>query len=308
MIRRLLIFPVFLTILLALGCDTTEPKLVTASSSNKSTEDGNETDDTNDTPKEIEEIKCEGAGVGEEGTAHRLQIAYGKRMGAANGGIEMDADGRIVAAIDGKIEMLNQAGVGENTIPLGGAVYDFDLDRASGTIAAVGAFGISLVESGNVRAIDNHTLNINPDARISIGADRTVAVLDKDGLVQVFAGDGSKRCEFTVGNHLEDVEAVAEEKLIIVCGFTQATRILQIPWMYAYTYEGNRKWINYNEKIEGLGADTRCNTLELAPDGLLYMSGEQSGGGSPFHKDPKDSSKSVNNASFDRYQNAYQLN
>lgn len=296
---RRIVPTVSVVMLVLLGCNSTELESWTASPPKSPPKSA---------PIEIEEITCEGGGVGEDGTAHRLNITFGKRLGITNGGIEIDADGRIVAAIDGNLEILSHAGAVESTIPLGGAVYDFDLDKASGAIAAVGDFGIAVVENGAVRTIEGHSLSVNDEAHVSIGTDQTVAVLDHEGLVEVFGNDGTKVCDFTLGNHLQDVEVVAEEQLIIVCGFTQATRILQIPWMYAYNYEGNREWINYNKKVEGLGADTRCNILEFAPDGLLYMSGEQSGGGSPFDKDPKDFSKSVKNVSYGRYQNPYQLN
>ncbi len=310
MVRKL-ILPVSLITIFTLGCDTTEPGTWTTSSSNKTdkTEDGAKTPgDEKDQPKEIEEIKCDGGGVGEDDTAHRLQIAFGKRMGAANGGIEMDAHGRIVAAIDGNIEILNQAGVVENTIPLGGAVYDFDLDKASGIVVAVGEFGVSIVENGAVRTVGNHSMSFDRKSRVSVGRDLTVAVLGRKGKVYAFKQDGTSVCEFTIRNNPLDVEVVESEELIVVGGYTQVTRILQIPWMLAHDYSGDRKWTNYNERGENLGADTRCNMLEFGADGLLYMTGEQAGGGSPFERDPKDVTKKVPNAKPDRFQNPYNLN
>jgi hypothetical protein len=85
---------------------------------------------------------------------------------------------------------------------------------------------------------------------------------------------------------------------------------IHMPWMVAYTYQGEKKWSDYNfsaeaSYAENTFADSRVQRLTIGRDGFLYLGGYIHGGDYVWRHDPHDVKQRVKvEAAYDSYSSA----
>ena len=193
----------------------------------------------------------------------------------------------------GKIYELTADGTQVNkTIVLGEAVYDLDIN-AGGEVAVIGSFGVAVLRPDyTVKWSSGESLSERP--RLAIADDgRVVAVVasasNGGGQVKLYDSDGSVIHTNTAldnnGMHINTVEISSNHGQYYVAGYTQASSVLQVAYLRAYSLNQSvlqvwRTWgfganeINTNEN----GADTRLYHVKATAD-QLYVAGETAGGG-----------------------------
>jgi hypothetical protein len=178
---------------------------------------------------------------------------------------------------------------------LGASVNDLEISP-SGAIIACGDFGLAALTP----AADALLWSVAPGngQRCAVGADGTAAVL-VGATVFVYAADGAPLGSWDVsGSARNDIAVAGAQQLVIVTGYTQVSRDLQLPFLRGYSYSGELRWRSYDTSSAptNLGADTRGERVAIGRDGRLYLTGSINGGtgASVFSRDPKDINLSVN--------------
>ncbi len=193
----------------------------------------------------------------------------------------------------GKIYALSADGMQLTmTIVLGEAVYDMDVN-AGGEIAVIGSFGVAVLRPDyTLKWSSAESLSERP--RLAMADDgRVVGVVasasNGPGQVKLYDSDGSvmhvNANLDNNGGHINNVEISASQGQYYVVGYTQASSVLQVAYLRAYTLdetvrEAWKTWgfganeINTNEN----GADTRIYHVKATAD-QLYVAGETAGGG-----------------------------
>lgn len=251
--------------------------------------------------------------IGSNQTTYKMSITYGSAMSDTIAGLIINNDGKYITSKNKKICWYDTKGILTKEINGNiGKIRDL-AGNANGTIAAVGDSGVlSTDATGNILWSIARIVGDFPGtgSKVSIAEDGRVVALGRAGKITLFSSTGEVLTSITQNNSCNDIAISSEAQLILTCGFTQLTSILQIPWIHAYNFSGARVWTNYNQTADGLGSDSRCNSMCISKDKRIYMVGEQAGGTSPFGRDPKDITKSVANGGIaaDKFQNAYNLN
>ena len=190
------------------------------------------------------------------------------------------------------------------TTRLPGKVLDLEVSK-NGDIAVAYEGGVALLNadatevkwSKSIRGVSR--VAISDGGKVGIvrsieGADRAI-VFDSSGeQLQEWSTNSARR-------QFEDI-AVTDQNggMVFTTGFEQKTKILQVAFTQAFSYEGESLWKNYdfeNEDIyeENLMADTRGQRVAIGDDGQLYASYYVNGGTgfSIFYRDPFDLSEKV---------------
>lgn len=257
-------------------------------------------------------------GVGENKVGQTLILPSGKVL---IGGTFNDNMGTTPSTLlsttessKGKLFVMSADGTTvEQSIILGEEIKDMDIN-ASGEIALTGDFGVAVLNADySLKWSASESIS---KGRIAIADDGKVVALlasasNGAGIIKLFANDGSEIHTNTSidnnGVHINDVEisSAAAHNQYYVAGFTQASSVLQVAYIYAYplTASTTRNWktwgfgaseINTNEN----GADTRAYRIKATAD-KLFIAGESAGGGpggfSIFAYNGKDLSTKVAN-------------
>lgn len=193
----------------------------------------------------------------------------------------------------GKIYELSADGTQlTKSIVLGEAIHDMDIN-AAGEIAVLGSFGVAVLRPDyTVKWSSAESLPERP--RLAIADDgRVVAVVasasNGGGQVKLYNSDGSVMHINTAsdnnGTHINTLEISASHGQYYVAGYTQASSVLQVAYLRAYTLTENvqQNWKTWgfgaNEiNTDENGADTRLYHVKATAD-QLYVAGETAGGG-----------------------------
>lgn len=204
---------------------------------------------------------------------------------------------------------------------IGDAVRDLAV-AANGRILVCGDFGVALLNATADDLIWSDT-SLGSSQRCDLGSDGTTAVLVKVSnaadQVHVFAADGAPIATWSSsgsGQHWQDVAVAATEEAIILTGYTQKTSNLQVPLIYATSYDGQtERWTAYDFAASAifdrnLGADSRGQLVVMGRDGLLYFAGTTDGGNTVYGRNPQNIDQSLPATTlirYDRYNNPFQL-
>lgn len=223
---------------------------------------------------------------------------------------------------------------------LGTVIDDLDHNRSSGRIAAVGDFGLAMLNSSGDSVLWSKTGNgigtagkaeYSRGRRVAVGADGTLAALF-NGQVFLFDADGNSlgatldipATYVTAGLYNERVEDLAVDSAngaVVICGWAQTSANAQTPYVISIDYRtnyGTERWKNYQWWASALNnttlkADSRCKRSERGRDDQLYIAGYFDGGNTVFTRNPKylDANNNragylgttVNNIQIDRWNN-----
>lgn len=196
---------------------------------------------------------------------------------------------------------------------LASPVRDLDIG-ADGKIAAVGDFGVALLDSEASAAL--WTAAVPGARRVAVGSDGTVAVLhDKE--IQVFDAAGAPLGTFAVsGTSINDLVVHGPSQSVLATGYRQsdqgACQQYKSTFIRSYGYDGAARWTNYDwdgEEVDDTEdcADSQGKGLEIGRDGKLYYAGKSDGGNTVHRKQPRDLSKDAPNVSTDPYNTPYGL-
>lgn len=126
--------------------------------------------------------------------------------------------------------------------------------------------------------------------RADFDAGHAVALADKK--VRVYDPAGAVLTTIDIDrSSVQDVAIHGELELVYVTGYQQVSGNLQQPFLYAYDFEGQRLWRNWDwsaAEAGNLSSDTRGYVVTLGKDRKLYYGGESHGGVTTHFKDPKD--------------------
>ena len=196
-------------------------------------------------------------------------------------------------------------------------VLDLEVNPTTGEIAVAFGSGVALLSPDAktvvwcVETDSASRISINNTGRVvalvkSNGKDK--AVLYRDGVILYeWLSDRGNR-------YFQDVAISREEfGLIIISGFTQARRNLQVGFIYALAYNGPSRWEAYDYSAAqvdavNLLADTRCDRVAFGRDNNLYVASWVNGGTgySIFSREVGDlNKKSEAVVITDKYTNAY---
>ncbi len=190
------------------------------------------------------------------------------------------------------------------TSRLPGKVLDLEVSK-NGDIAVAYEGGIAVLNSDATQV--KWSKSLSNVARIAISDNGKVGVVrDREGpdKAHLFDNNGEQLKEWITDNskrNFLDI-AVTDQNggMVIATGFEQKTRILQVAFTQAWSYEGENLWKNYDFDDtdiykENLMADTRGQRVAIGRDGQLYSSYFVNGGTgfSIFYRDPFDLSEKV---------------
>ncbi|MEO0839917.1 MAG: hypothetical protein AAF063_13570 [Cyanobacteria bacterium J06643_5] len=191
-----------------------------------------------------------------------------------------------------------------STTVLPGKVLDLEVSK-NGDIAVAYEGGVALLNADATEVKWNKSIKGVSRVAISnggkVGIVRSIEGADRAIL---FDNNGEQLQEWSTGKwnrQFEDI-AVTDQNggMVFATGFEQKTKILQVAFTQAWSYEGKDLWKNYdfdNKDIyeENLMADTRGQRISIGDDGQLYASYYVNGGSgfSIFYRDPFDLSEKV---------------
>lgn len=190
------------------------------------------------------------------------------------------------------------------TTRLPGKVVDLEVSK-NGDIAVAYQGGIAVLnpDATNIK----WSKSLNNVSRIAISDGGKVGVVrDISGAdrAYLFDGKGEQLKEWSTNSsnrQFNDI-AVTDQNggMVIATGFEQKTKILQVAFTQAWSYQGKNLWKNYdfdNKDIynQKLMADTRGQRVAIGRDGQLYSSYYVNGGTgfSIFDRDPFDLSEKL---------------
>lgn len=216
-------------------------------------------------------------------------------------------------ATEGAIASLSPDGRALSSITRFGTRVEHLAVAPDGAIVAGGDAGIVVLEPDGASA----RWSAEPGAvrRVAVDDDSVVALVG--GEAHVFGTGGDATGTVDLGGHAAMNDLVLVDERIIVTGFKQddgpPCTQLQIPFIRAFSKQGDSLWSAYDWDKDTVGAadqcaDTRGLALALGGDGLLYYAGESHGGNSVHHRRPDDIDADAPNVKTDSYDDPYGLN
>lgn len=212
---------------------------------------------------------------------------------------------------DGAIVRFDASGQQVQSITrMGANVTDLEL-TGSDLIVACGSFGIvQLVADGSTAAWSANPGSVD---RCATGSDGLSAAL-VDQTVTSYTSAGSQVGQWSVSGTATDIAVDSANNLVIVSGWVQITAQLQMPFIRAYSMDGNLQWKSYDfpAGTSNIGtADTRAERLAIGLDGKLYVGFSINGGTgvSVLARDPKNTSQSAASKTVvtDKYTNPFNI-
>ncbi|MEB3215959.1 MAG: hypothetical protein VKN72_06850 [Nostocales cyanobacterium 94392] len=190
------------------------------------------------------------------------------------------------------------------TTRLPGKIVDLEVSK-NGDIAVGYQGGIAVLNADATKV--KWSKSLNNVSRIAISDGGKVGVVrDIQGAdrAYLFDGKGEQLKEWSTNSSKRQFEDIAitdqNGGMVIATGFEQKTKILQVAFTQAWSYQGENLWKNYdfdNKDIynQKLMADTRGQRVAIGRDGQLYSSYYVNGGTgfSIFDRDPFDLSEKL---------------
>ncbi len=198
---------------------------------------------------------------------------------------------------------------------LGNEINDMDVNRQTGTIAAVGDFGVAVLSADASQVLWTKNLG-GPVERVAIANDGTVVTLNNK-TVTVWSTNGQQIAQSTlVRSYVEDVAINPTTGAIYVTGFDNKRNVnnnnnpVQVAFLNRFDRNLNFQWQTWgydgNTLTDGQNdmADTRGYRVTMGRDGELYFLGEVAGGNSIFRWNGQDRSTPTQ-VKYDAYNDPY---
>jgi hypothetical protein len=267
-----------------------------------------------------------GAGV-DEGTGvqigiDRTVIYSGKLNTTVNYGITPTA---INGGGEGVVVRFSAEGAILSITRFTATVDDIEVDKATGEIAVIGAFGTMLLtpdasakiwEKPPLGSTSGSTLGVG--RRVAIGAGGVVAALYGKRFVVYDKQGASLGSGLVPRDYANDIAVDGINRQVVAAGFNQhytCSNPVQVAAVDAFTYQGQHKWssfgfaANRENFCDGVAgnqmADTRGMLVTTTNDGYIYFTGESAGGNSIFRYDGK-TLTNAKGVQYDKYTHAYQ--
>lgn len=192
-------------------------------------------------------------------------------------------------------------------------VEDLAVARRTGAVAAVGAFGLVVLDptastvAWRVAACPGGHADKSTGRRVDVADDGTVVVLC-NGTVTAYGPTGRKLGSWGVKHQsVDDVAVDSVTKLVYATGGDNLGQ-LRVAVVEAYTYAGRARWKDWGWSRATIGpdvADTFGIRLSVGGDGRLYFLGGSAGGNSIFSRDAQRPTAKAANATTDMFDTPY---
>ncbi len=198
---------------------------------------------------------------------------------------------------------------------LPGAVTDLEINSKTGEIAVAYGAGVAVLTANAAEVVWSKPLA--NASRVAVADSGKVAAL-MSGKVMLFGSTGELMQEWSKGirsRYFRDI-AITDQQggTVIVSGFKQARRDLQVAFVHSFDFDGGQRWKHYDYSAAqvdavNLLADTRSERVAFGRDGKLYIACWVNGGigYSVYCRDPFDLSKKADSkiVKFDKYTDSY---
>jgi len=185
----------------------------------------------------------------------------------------------------------------------------------STTILNIRVEDLTVDDEGYIYVAGVTTMKLDPQAlsiiweqpvgghKLELAADGSIFLFNKgESRAYQLTPEGERIRDFTLkapggpAKHPTDMVIDEENRLVIASGhYNQRPGGVPvwIPWIAAYSFEGERKWWMYgfagrNVKAVGDMADARIHAMQIGEDGKLYFVGEAEGGNHVFRHSSKE--------------------
>ncbi|MDP6635727.1 MAG: hypothetical protein QGG42_12570 [Phycisphaerae bacterium] len=283
-------------------------------------------------------VSAAGSGVIEAGEYKFASSSFvaSKEFDDAVVGARIQSDGAIVIAVNvgeggeknfqiskagGAIVRLNADGtkvISAKTVAAG--IKDMAIDDADNIYVAAGAGGALKLSPKGDRIV--RTSKIGDCSRIDAAVDGCVAAI-ADKQIHVFDSKGEKIGQAKGSHYTCDVAIDSKSRTVVFTGFRNArafdgkkTYPVQICYIRGLSYDGTRKWTNYEwstdrksdrflNKPTNNMADSRGDRCTIGKDGKLYVTFQVAGGNHIFRYSPTNIMEKVKLAGGDKYHQFY---
>ena len=196
------------------------------------------------------------------------------------------------------------------------AVSDLALDDKDRIYLAAGDDGLLTMTPQADRVVGRKSLKTC--TRVDAGRDGHFAAL-AEGRIHVFSPNGAALGSAKGKAYTCDVCIDSASKTVVFCGFRNArahdgrrTYPVQICYIHGLSYQGERKWANYDwstdrgsdrflNKPTNNMADTRADRCTIGRDGKLYATFQVAGGNHIFRYSPTDITRKAPIAGGDKH-------
>ena len=243
--------------------------------------------------------------AGNFGTAQGTGQAFlGATTGSAGQIVRMSLSGREVLSVT----------------HLGDDINDMDVNRSTGAIAAVGDFGVTVLNPTGEQVYWSQDVGA-PIERVAIAENGTVVTLHNK-TISVWNPGGHLRSQTTlVRSYVNDIAVDPTSGKVYVTGFdnknnaNDSNNPVQVTFLTSLDLDLNVNWQTWGfdgnsltDDVNGQGqndmADTRGYRVTIGRDGQLYFLGEVAGGNSIYRWNGKDRSTPTQ-VKYDAYNDPY---
>ncbi len=204
--------------------------------------------------------------------------------------------------------------------PIAQELKDMAIDAGDNIYLAAGARGVIRLSPKSDRIV--WAKPVGDCSRVDAAADGHVAAIAAGG-IHVFDPRGRQIGRAEGSQFTNDVCIDGASKTVAFCGFRNAkafdgkkTNPVQICYVHGLSYDGRRKWTNYDwstdrdsdrflNKPTNNMADTRADRCSIGRDGRLYVTFQVAGGNHIFRYSPTDITEKVKLAGGDKYHQFY---
>lgn len=145
-----------------------------------------------------------------------------------------------------------------------------------------------------------------------VDADQGYTVVLRDQQWLLFDALGEELTTVTVDrSSVNDVALDGDRELVFITGYHQVSGNLQQPFLFAYDFDGQLQWSNWDwsaDEAGELSSDTRGTAISMGLDGKLYYVGESHGGVTTHFRDPQNLEEDAPISRTDPYSESHQWN
>ncbi len=203
---------------------------------------------------------------------------------------------------------------------LGDDINDMDVNRTTGAIAAVGDFGVTVLNPTGDQVYWSQDLGA-PVERVAIANNGTIVTLHNK-TISVWNPGGQLRAQTTLTrSYVNDIAVDPDSGKVYVTGFDNKNNVnnfnnpVQVTYLTSLDLDLNVSWQTWGfdgntltDDVNGQGqndmADTRGYRVTIGRDGELYFLGEVAGGNSIYRWNGKDRSTPTQ-VKYDAYNDPY---
>lgn len=240
-------------------------------------------------------------------------LDYGSYLGIGGSdneavAVEVSPDDEIIVAINmdanGEIRRYSNDGASLlSSVNVGMTIDDMDVNRSNGDIAVVGSAGLKVYHATSLTEDTSRSKPLGTGAkRVSISTNGVIVMAHGD-TVSLWSNTGTLMSQATTeamtgktDRHVTDVAISAEDGLVYIVGYRQASADYQSPFLYGYandltlskpTVQMYDYWKSLMEAAQpyALISNSRICRITIGRDGGVYILGETEGAQTAFTTD-----------------------